>query len=680
MSTTSIRANIAIRTKENIYDNNQVKSNRTQNNQSARKQIENSQPLQKILHALIPLLSNLVQQLKEDNNSNQPVKPIPEPKTKPEIKPEQVKLPVEKPVQPKVQTSRPEQTPSQGANLRTNEFSEKIIDKLFSWLTKAAPDLPREIADRLQNIITQLGKLFDVDVIKLELDPETQLVSVNDPTPTASVQWDTAVQQAVVNTSPGPTIASRAYAMMHTAMYDAWSAYDETAISTQLDDDLQRPADENTEANKREAMSHAAYQVLTDVFGSETEIFDELMSKQGYDPDSTSTAAGVGQQMASALLEMRHNDGSNQLGTSETGKPGVAYSDVTTFKPVNETGNPSDMEHWTPEFVPIDSSGNAQEFLTPQWGNVIPFSLDSGDQFRPPEPEPFLLVEGEVDLHAKTITLADGTEKAIDKSLVGTIINPEFIAQAEHVVDVSKNLTDTQKLIAEFWEDGGGTSFPPGALMTFGQFTSVRDNHTTDEDAQLFFALGNAEFDAGVASWEAKVHYDYARPVRAIRELGELGLIGEFNSDLGGYAIEAWTPENGVQKILASDFDSYQNPEGDASPPFSEYTSGHSAFSAAGAEILKRFSGSDDFSASVTFQPGTSRFETGTTPSEPVTLSWDTFSQAADESGLSRLYGGIHFTDGDFKGRTLGRGVGQVVWDYAQFFINGGQESETNYA
>lgn len=512
MSTIGITTNTAVRTKENAYDNRQINNDRSQNHQSARRHTGNSQPLQKILHALVPLLSNLLQQLKENNNPSQPTKSAIKPEVKPEIKakPEPVKPPVEKPVSSKVETSCPEQARS--TNPQVNDFAEKIIDKLFSWFTKSAPDLAPEIANPMQDIITKLGKLFDVDVIKLELNPETQLVTVNDPTPTASVQWDKVVQEAVINTSPGPTIASRAYAMMHTAMYDAWSAYDETAISTQLDDDLQRPADENTEANKREAMSHAAYRVLTDLFGSETEIFYELMSKLGYDTNATSTAADVGQQMASTLLKLRHNDASNQLGNSENGKPGVPYSDITTYKPVNETGNPSYMEYWTPEFVPIHSTDNVQEFLTPQWGNVLPFALDSGNQFRPPEPEPFLLIEGTVDLHAKTITLANGTEKAIDKSLVGSIINPEFIAQAEHVVDISKNLTDTQKLIAEFWEDGGGTSFPPGTFMTFGQFTSVRDNHTTDEDAQFFFALGNAEFDAGVASWEAKVYYDYARP------------------------------------------------------------------------------------------------------------------------------------------------------------------------
>ncbi len=519
---------------------------------------------------------------------------------------------------------------------------------------------------------------------ELVLDPVTQLVTVDDDSPTVSVLWDRAVQQAVINGSPGPTVASRAYGMVHTAMFDAWAAYDPVAIATQLGDDLQQSVSENTVENKTEAMSYAAYRVLTDLFPEETASFDALMAELGFDPSNattdTNTAAGVGNVSAEALLEFRRTDGSNQLGDDPNGTLGTPYSDNSGYTPFNDTGNSVDIERWTPENVPIDAApgeeSGTQQFLTPQWGDVTPFSLDSGDQLRPETPESFLLdgVQGTVDLEAKTITLDDGTVLPISKDLIGTVINPGFIEQAERVVDVSANLTDEQKLVAEFWEDGGGTSFPPGTWMTFGQFVSARDNNSLDTDAQLFFGLGNAVFDAGVSTWEAKTFYDYARPVRAIRDLGELGLIGEFDADLGGYAVDAWAgPGEGTQRILATDFITYQTPRTDPSPPFAEYTSGHSAFSASGAEILKLFTGSDSFGGSVTFEPGESRFEPGLTPGDETTLAWNTFTNAADEAGISRIYGGIHFDDGDLNGRTLGREVGQSVLDQTLLFINGGQ-------
>ncbi|MGK7936118.1 MAG: DUF6851 domain-containing protein [Xenococcaceae cyanobacterium] len=518
---------------------------------------------------------------------------------------------------------------------------------------------------------------------ELNVDPDTQLVTVDDPSPSISVLWDQAVQQAVINTEVGPTIASRAYSMVHTAIFDAWAAYDPTAIATQLGDDLQRPEEEITEANKEEAMSFAAYRVSIDLFPDQAEIFNELMAELGFDPNNTTTdtttAAGVGNVSAEALLEFRREDGSNQNGDDPNGTLGVPYSDNSGYEPVNLPGETIDLERWTPELVPIDAEpgeeDKIQEFLTPQWGDVTPFALESGEEFRPEEPEPFLLVEGEVDLEAQTITLEEtGEVLSITRDLIGDVINPEFIEQAEEIVEVSANLTDEQKLVAEFWEDGGGTSFPPGTWMTFGEFVSARDNNSLDEDAQLFFALGNAVFDAGIATWESKTYYDYNRPVRTVRELGELGLIGEFNEELGGFAIEAWAgPGEGTQTILATDFITYQTPGSDSSPPFAEYTSGHSAFSAAGAEILQLFTGSDEFGGSVTFEHGESRFEHGVTPHETVTLEWETFTEAADEAGVSRIYGGIHFEDGDLNGRQFGQEVGQAVWEEAQFFIQGGE-------
>lgn len=512
--------------------------------------------------------------------------------------------------------------------------------------------------------------------VELILNPDTQLVTVNDSSPTISVQWDRAVQQAVINTAVGPTIGSRAYGILHTAMFDAWAAYDPKAVATQLGDELQRPTSENTDANKTEAMSYAAYHVLSDLFPNQQGIFDELMSELGFDPsnttEDTTTAAGIGNASAQALLEFRRADGSNQLNN---------YADTTGYEPINSPDQIVNLERWTPERVPIDAQPGEeqriQEFLTPQWGEVIPFGLDSGDQFRPEAPQPFLLVEGDDNPEAGTITLADGSVVEISPDLVGTVINPEFIQQAEQIVQVSANLTDEQKLVAEFWEDGGGTSFPPGTWMTFGQFTSARDNNSLDEDAKLFFALGNSVFDAGISTWEAKTFYDYTRPVRTVRELGELGLIGEFNEDLGGFAIEAWAgPGQGTQTILATDFLTYQTPGSDPSPPFGEYTSGHSAFSASGATILELFSGSDQFGASVTFEPGESRFEPSVTPQQEVTLAWDTFSTAADEAGISRIYGGIHFQEGDLNGRTLGEQVATAVFEQALFYIEGAVDQD----
>ena len=69
---------------------------------------------------------------------------------------------------------------------------------------------------------------------------------------------------------------------MHTAIFDAWAAYDPTAIATTFGDDWQRPELENTDANKQKAMSYAAYEVVSDLFPGEIRHFDRLMADFDY--------------------------------------------------------------------------------------------------------------------------------------------------------------------------------------------------------------------------------------------------------------------------------------------------------------------------------------------------------------------------------------------------------------
>jgi hypothetical protein len=135
--------------------------------------------------------------------------------------------------------------------------------------------------------------------------------------------------------------------------------------------------------------------------------------------------------------------------------------------------------------------------------------------------------------------------------------------------------------------------------------------------------------------------------------------------------IMAWAgPGQGVKLIRGEDWQPYQ-PASFPTPPFPEYPSGHSTFSAASAEVLRRFTGSDRFGASVTVVAGSSKVEPLTVPAKDVTLSWATFSAAADEAGLSRRYGGIHFVPGDMMGRGIGRIIGAQTYAKAQRYFDG---------
>lgn len=425
-------------------------------------------------------------------------------------------------------------------------------------------------------------------------------------------------------------MVARALAIVHTAMYDAWAAYDEVAIGTRLGGSLRRPSSEHSPDNKVEAVSFAAYRALVDLFPDQQTRFDARMASLGLDPSNATgdvtTPAGVGNIAAAALLGFRHQDGSNQDGT--LGPTGLPYSDYTGYVPINAPDAVEDPNRWQP-LRHRNRSGTAlieQVCLGAHWHHVVPFALASADQFRPPPPRRF----------------PDG----------------RYRQQAEELIRLSATLGDREKVIAEYWADGPMTVLPPGHFNLFAQYVSLRDGHTLDQDVQLFFILTNAVFDAGIAAWDAKNHYDYVRPVTAIRFLKK------------GRKIRAWAgPGLGTRVIDGEEWRPYQ-PDWFPTPPFSEYVSGHSTFSAAAAEILKRFTASDHFGASVTITQGDLQVEPGV-PSRPVTLAWATFSAAADEAGLSRRYGGIHFEDGDLAGRGLGRAVGALVWHKARTYILG---------
>jgi hypothetical protein len=436
-------------------------------------------------------------------------------------------------------------------------------------------------------------------------------------TETIVVTWSSATLEAFRKRPTAPTIGARALAVVHTAMYDAWAAYDARAVGTRLGGALRRPAKERTEQNKKRAISYAAYRALVDLFpaAEDTAMFGEIMRRNGYDPKDgstdQSTPTGIGNVAAKAVLDFRHADGANQLNN---------YVDNSNYVPVNTADKLVDPTRWQPL--------GKQVFATPHWGLVKPFAMTSPDQFRPRIVQklyPFSGVEVEV----------------------------------ERALEYSRTIGDREKSMAEYWADGPNSELPPGHWCLFGAYVSKRDRNTIDEDVKMFFALANAVLDASIASWDSKRFFDSVRPITAVRHYR------------AGKQVMAWKgPGEGVGMIDGKDWRPYQ-PLTFLTPPFPEYPSGHSTFSAASAEVLRRFTGSDRFGASVTITAGSSKIEPGLVPAKDVTLTWPTFTAAADEAGMSRRYGGIHFAPGDLMGRGIGRIVGAQTYAKAQRYFEG---------
>jgi hypothetical protein len=445
------------------------------------------------------------------------------------------------------------------------------------------------------------------------------------------LQWDEELLQAVRALPPGPTITARAIAMLHTAIFDAWAAYDPKATGTRLGRTLRRPPREYTLANKSKAISFAAYKTLVDLFPARQFDFAEQMAALGYALTDASTPAMVGNAAAQAVIDYRHADGSNQLN---------GYADTTGYTPVNQWNNVTDVWRWQPLCVPLPppeatECATVQKATTPQWRNVKSFALTSPLQFMPPGPD----------------RLANGS------------FDPRHI---DNLLALTSNLTDRQKVTAEYWADGPRSEFPPGHWALIAQVVSRIRKHTLDYDVQMFFALGNALLDASIAAWAAKYKWDFVRPITGIRERYR------------GQQVTSWLgPYQGYGQVDGSQWIPYQAPNV-VTPPFPEYVSGHSTFSSAAATILNLFTGSDTFNAFVTVKKGTSLFEPKNetlglpgTPADDVVLSWPTLTAAAKDAGLSRRLGGIHFQDGDEDGYALGRSVGANTLVKTMQYING---------
>jgi hypothetical protein len=437
--------------------------------------------------------------------------------------------------------------------------------------------------------------------------------------------WNEEALESVRKLPPGPTVTARALAVLHTAIYDAWAAYDPVAVGTRLGGSLRQPDSERTQANKDKAVSFAASLALVDLFPARRAVFEDRMATLGYatDGSDTSTAATVGTTAAQAVIDYRHADGANQLN---------GYADYTGYQPVNTWDRIVDANRWQPLCVPTpppgatSCAGSVQRFSTPQWDRVIPFALTSPSQFMPPAPDRAKLPD-----------------------------------DARQLVDIQAKLTDEQKTIAYYWADGPGSELPPGHWAMFAQAAARAGGLSLDTNAKGFFALGNALLDASIATWHTKVVQDTVRPITYIRWLYK------------GKKVKGWAgPGSKMADVDGGAWIPYQEANV-VSPPFGEYTSGHSAFSGAAQRVFNLVAGSDTFKLplSVTIARGRSTIEPGVVPAKNLTLTFKSFTDAASSAGMSRRYGGIHFEPGDLNGRTLGTQIGSQTWAKAQTYFNG---------
>ena len=344
--------------------------------------------------------------------------------------------------------------------------------------------------------------------------------------------------------------------------------------------------------------------------------------------------------------------------------------------------------------------------------------------------------ESELEVNARTIDISPGRYGNNTLGMndqLGYPMNPATSAPyAANVVP----LGDFGRVLAEFWADGPRSETPPGHWNTIANYVADQPTHrrclggapdfatctagTTPEmdalewDVKVYLALNGAVHDAAVVAWGIKRVSLCSRPLTMIRHMAARGqssemsmpsyhseglplipglieLITEASTAPGGphehlspfvgeIAVRGWRGEpgnretqiGGVTWILGRDWIPYQR-RNFVTPAFPGFTSGHSTFSRAAAEVLTDLNGSPYFPAGL--GESTSRrntyltFEEG--PSVDITLQWATYFDAADQAGQSRIWGGIHISADDFVGRRTGRQTGLWAVARARRFFDG---------
>lgn len=385
------------------------------------------------------------------------------------------------------------------------------------------------------------------------------------PTQAAIVVTDDPVlywNQLMLDTVPG-SAAIRTYAMMNIAMYDSLNA----TLGYHNAPYLAGIA--NPGGSGSVAAVQAAHDILVGTNPGATAQYDAALSASlAQFKDGTAKANGIvtGQAYAAATIANRAGDG--------------AFASV----PYMPSGLPGGYAPTPPGSLPP---------IFPQWADVTPFLLESQDQFRAAPPP---------DLASQVYADALNEVKAIGA------LN-------------SATRTEDQTAAAKFWGTANGSTY-----MRLGLEMSADEGLSTFENARLFALLGTGIADTLISLWDTKYHYDFWRPVTAIR-----------GADLDGNPLTEADPE--WLSLIAA-------------PPHPSYVSAHSALGAVTTSILLDVIGDEAFCSTIGAN----------------TRCWSSLADISSDGSSSRLWGGIHFGFDRDAGLAMGAQVAR--WELSRATFN----------
>jgi hypothetical protein len=374
--------------------------------------------------------------------------------------------------------------------------------------------------------------------------------------------WN-AIMQATVSVAPtNPTFQTRWGAIVQLAVFEAVNSIEgnyEPYLGI-----IDAPPGASPDA----AAIAAAHRTLVTLRPGSDVVLDPLRAAfLAAIPDGPAKDAGilVGEYAAFLMLLLRADDG---------------WDDIVPYTPGTAAG---DWQPTPPALAPAS---------LPQWGQVTPFGLENGSQFRLPAPPALQTGKYANDYN--------------EVKLLGSLVSP---LRPQHRTDVAK-----------FYAAASAVQ----VFNSAARQVSAAQGKSLSENARIFALLAMAMGDANIACWDTKYHYNFWRPVTAIRNGGIDG-----NADTE--ADPEWVP------LITT-------------PAFPGYASGHATVSGAARAVLERAFGKDGHAVTLT-HPG----------SPGIALNYAAWSVITDDIDDARVYGGIHFRFDQEAGAHQGRQVGSYI-------------------
>jgi hypothetical protein len=391
------------------------------------------------------------------------------------------------------------------------------------------------------------------------------------------------------NEEAGPPRASRALAIVHIAIYDAVQS-----IAGVYNPYTDMPI--NSKASMSAAIAQAAHDTLSAMFPSQSDSFDSALATDLSHITASTKAAGVarGALAASNILALRSNDGAQA--------PDPSYAQMNL---------PTGPGNWAPDVL-----SKSPAALGGYWANCTPFTMETTDQFRAPEPPALGSAAYEKDYQDAKSYGGDG------------------------VTTPTKRTTD-ETHIGIFWGyDGAPKIGTPPRLYNLIALTIAKNEGLDNQPTELsrVLALVNTSMaDAAMAAWDSKYFYNRWRPDNAIRATDD----------------PTWMALGAMESNTT-------NP--DFTPPFPAYPSGHATFGGALFQTMRNLFGeasftfvSDEYNGVTTDSHGNVR------PYLPRTFK--TFDAAEKENARSRIYLGVHWQHDADAGVAMGNAVANNVFD-----------------